>query len=316
MKKITIKTGLLLFSLCAFQVQAAANDASRLMDWAESTYPQFFPPSQPNQTLDNEWIYRYYPSTNNAVGIRFMDRVFIAGDSFGGLDVLTDVGSLPDLLVTAFGASNNNGGGSCVNAGILPVKIFNYKMTITDSAQPAGNDTAVMVIKVLESTASRVKTETTLTFSKNVQSNSTSVTTQNNTRTNGFIKISVIEATATTSVGNVTTKITNNPALRVSPLEICAGTTWQSNQVSQTVETIIPNIPIPTGLGGITTDIPPKTTTIHTVNESITVPAGTFLTYKTTSEGSTVWSVTEGFFVKQEVINGSQKTVTELTLIQ
>jgi hypothetical protein len=61
---------------------AAAYGPDSLMDWAESTYPQFFP--GPQSTLTQPpYVYRYYPSTQNYLGVAG-DTIYILGPLSNG----------------------------------------------------------------------------------------------------------------------------------------------------------------------------------------------------------------------------------------
>ena len=77
---------------------AKAPSVERLMDWAESTYPQFFPGHK--STLSSPpYLYRHYPETGNYVGVAGV-RVLVFGPISNG--DLQDVGQLSDFacLVT------------------------------------------------------------------------------------------------------------------------------------------------------------------------------------------------------------------------
>lgn len=67
-------------------------DATLLFDWAERTYPQFFPSHQSN--LESApYTYRYYPETGNYVGVAG-DGVYILGPYSD--NVITRVGNRED----------------------------------------------------------------------------------------------------------------------------------------------------------------------------------------------------------------------------
>lgn len=70
----------------------AVADIERLMDWAETAFPQYFPTHQTTRTAD-PYRYRHYPQTDNYLGV---DGVFIRvlGPISGG--VVLDVGTLDD----------------------------------------------------------------------------------------------------------------------------------------------------------------------------------------------------------------------------
>jgi len=82
-----------------FQVQAASGDgtntlnATNLFDWAETAYPQYFPQHQLNQIYQS-YTYRYYPSTQNYLGLS-SNNVYILGPISGGTLML--VGALSDF---------------------------------------------------------------------------------------------------------------------------------------------------------------------------------------------------------------------------
>jgi len=65
-----------------------------LFDWAEKTYPNYFSPAKQKSFEQSGYTLRYYPSSNNYVGIK-NGRVYVYGDVFGGL---VNVGALSDML--------------------------------------------------------------------------------------------------------------------------------------------------------------------------------------------------------------------------
>jgi len=79
--------------LRALAAASAADDASALMDWAETAYPQYFPGHQAN--LESApYVYRYYPQTQNYLGVAGED-VYVLGPV--SANVLLRVGSLGDF---------------------------------------------------------------------------------------------------------------------------------------------------------------------------------------------------------------------------
>ena len=66
----------------AAPMSAEIVDASALFSWAESAYPQFFPPAGTDGTHD-VYQYRYYAATGNYIGIAD-GRVFVLGPLSGG----------------------------------------------------------------------------------------------------------------------------------------------------------------------------------------------------------------------------------------
>jgi len=70
------------------------------MDWAERVYGGFFPPQAPDQSWDG-YTYRYYPGTQNYLGVK-AGRVYILGPVSGGS--LGDVGALSEFGLRVFAA--------------------------------------------------------------------------------------------------------------------------------------------------------------------------------------------------------------------
>ena len=65
----------------------------QLYDWAETTYPQYFPKHQASQKLSGYYA-RFYPTSNVYLGAKD-NRVYVFGAPFGGL---LDVGSFVSLV--------------------------------------------------------------------------------------------------------------------------------------------------------------------------------------------------------------------------
>jgi len=68
-------------------------DAIALLDWAETSYPQFFPSHQPDQSF-TPFIYRYYPENQNYLGVA-ADKIYVLGPIGGG--TLLYVGTLSEF---------------------------------------------------------------------------------------------------------------------------------------------------------------------------------------------------------------------------
>ena len=68
-------------------------DANTLMNWAELTYPQFFPGPQGNQAAA-PYVYRFYPATKNYVGVDG-DTVRVYGPVFG--NAILTAGKIDDF---------------------------------------------------------------------------------------------------------------------------------------------------------------------------------------------------------------------------
>lgn len=72
---------------------AGEPSATDLMDWAERVYGSYFPPRQANAVWEG-YTYRYYPSTQNYLGVNG-GRVYVLGPVSGG--VLADVGAVAEF---------------------------------------------------------------------------------------------------------------------------------------------------------------------------------------------------------------------------
>jgi len=93
-----IFTIIFLFSL-SLNTYASLEDANRLMDWAEETYPTLFAPAKPKtQFFKDEWVYRIYSNSNSAIGVQFDNKVFVTGGVFGNFGDLVLIDTLARLL--------------------------------------------------------------------------------------------------------------------------------------------------------------------------------------------------------------------------
>jgi hypothetical protein len=124
---ITLSATLLCWSNALFaQTPAELSLANRLFDFAQSSYPAYFPGPASTQTADI-WIYRYFSATGTYLGVNnsIADKggVYVLGGSFGSTPIR--VGKLSDFL-------------SGVPASIVPVdgRIsagFFYSMAVTSN---------------------------------------------------------------------------------------------------------------------------------------------------------------------------------------
>ncbi len=59
------------------------DDTDKVLNWAESFYPQYFPTHQTTQSVE-PWLYRYYPETDVYVGTNTNDNsVYVLGGPWG-----------------------------------------------------------------------------------------------------------------------------------------------------------------------------------------------------------------------------------------
>lgn len=86
----------ILISVFISSAKAATNDndIEKFFDWAQSEYSVYFDSPASTKTFD-VWRYRYYPNTDNYLGVNNLNEVYVLGPSFGGL---LFVGMLNDFL--------------------------------------------------------------------------------------------------------------------------------------------------------------------------------------------------------------------------
>ncbi|MGR9052640.1 MAG: multiheme c-type cytochrome [Gammaproteobacteria bacterium] len=81
------------------------SDADLVFNWAETNYPQYFAPANQASTTYDTWYYRYYPDTDNYLGVNTADLdIYVLGASFNG--ELVDVGKLQDFYGLANDAAH------------------------------------------------------------------------------------------------------------------------------------------------------------------------------------------------------------------
>lgn len=87
-----------------------ASDTEILLNWAENTYPQFFPSPQGTQTVD-PWIFRFYPETGIYAGVNTGDLgAYVLG---GPWAKPTFVSPLASLISSIDDAGGNSSIASC-----------------------------------------------------------------------------------------------------------------------------------------------------------------------------------------------------------
>lgn len=97
-----------------------ASDTEILLNWAENTYPQYFPNHQATQNVD-PWIFRHYPDTGIYAGVNKGDNnVYVLGGPWGNSPTLID--SLADLIVIA--NSGNSSIPACNTASVPAVLVY------------------------------------------------------------------------------------------------------------------------------------------------------------------------------------------------
>jgi hypothetical protein len=136
-KLLLISTSALILLVKAnFASANLATDTERLLNWAETTFPQYFPSHQGTQSIE-PWLFRFYPESQVYAGVNKSDNsVYVLGGSFGVTP--TRIDSLVNLMTQV----NNSGGNgsiagcdtSTVPAGISYSQSGNV-VTVTTSGQ-------------------------------------------------------------------------------------------------------------------------------------------------------------------------------------
>lgn len=80
-----------------FVLADITSDTEKLLNWAESKYPEFFPGHSATQTNIEPWLYRFYPGTGVYAGVNKSDNgTYTLGGPFGNNPVFID--SLSNLI--------------------------------------------------------------------------------------------------------------------------------------------------------------------------------------------------------------------------
>jgi hypothetical protein len=93
-------------TLRAISPSAAATTAASdpamvdLLNWAEATYPQFFPGPRTDLLFSNPYFYRYYPTKGNYIGFAGSSVYILGPVSGGALHYVGELGSFADQIAT------------------------------------------------------------------------------------------------------------------------------------------------------------------------------------------------------------------------
>jgi len=286
LKKYSFSIPILLLLLIFNTASASLKDDSNIIfDWAEQQFPQLFPPTgQTTQTFDI-WYYRYYPDTGIILAVDNNSQVYVMGGEFGNSPVL--VGAVLDFITAISGKSRivNPGNGNCqaiINPSVGTVLTYDDGSTTT----------------ILENTSTYFK------FKDESATEDTFFTSTSSGTTTGYYKIingnvyfihteaigedhftydSTISETTKDIFGADSSSsylFTHTPYIFSGPAyEVCEKQSWYvaeytskwtGTQIIDGVESSINE----TILGG------GSTVMIDEMNKSVTVPAGTFNTYK------------------------------------
>ncbi|SDW39535.1 hypothetical protein [Nitrosomonas oligotropha] len=109
----------LILSACTFimiaHIQLAfatlSSDTEKLLNWAEKTFPQFFPNPQVTQNIE-PWLFRYYPETGVYAGVNKSDNTaYVLGGPWGNNPAVVD--TLANLITQIDSSGGNSGIAGC-----------------------------------------------------------------------------------------------------------------------------------------------------------------------------------------------------------
>ena len=112
-------------------------DATTLMDWAETAYPQYFPGHQANLQSD-PYLYRYYPQTQNYLGVAGGD-VYVLGPLTG--NALMRVASMADFNCRVYADCMVSAGSATEAARFLAQATLGYNKAQVAAVQASSYST-------------------------------------------------------------------------------------------------------------------------------------------------------------------------------
>lgn len=299
-------------------VYADAQDNETVFNWAESNYGSFFSPGGQSTATADPWSYRYYPGTGVYLGINSADDVYVMGGSFGSSP--SRVGSVSEFLAiinptdqenqgNSDGNTTSAGSGACVNID-LPASGLTQVYAYSDSESGFSGSVTVQY-ELATDTRSRITTTSSLSSAGYSLSSVVTHVSEYRIENNYLYESRYVTETSTEgSFGSSTESETTtySPEYLYGPVkQYCQGQSWTSASVQETTTT-----------DGYTNSVYTSTESgiIASVNETVTVPAGTFdtvLITETESDGSSskIWlSKLHGVFVKHESYDAEDGSTT------
>lgn len=292
-----------------------AQAAEQLLNFAESTFPNYFPVHQATGTFD-PFLYRYYPQTGIYVGVVVkanmgytMDGVYVMGGPFGDSPVY--VGQLSSFITpvdpgTGGPTGPNNG---CYDLALHDATGTRIVVVMQHSGISTGTQTMDWLVKGPKTFEGQSAIETDFRISG-------TMTTQGQTASSDFTTTSYGRATGSaefTSYGSQTSNTSNMPGgfTSTSATKTVYTPPWVSRvfglAVGQsTTESSTAAITTTTTLSGPGVTLPPTTTTTTTTStmttkfvgrEQVTVPAGTYNTCKFEVTNAGVTGVTTSWVI-------------------
>lgn len=127
-----------------------ASDTERLLNWAETTYPNLFPSHQVTQNIE-PWLYRYYPESQIYAGVNKNDNdVYVLGGNFGNTP--TRIDTLANLVSQIPTGGNIS---ACDTANVPAGIIYNQSgniVTVTTNGQCIAADLNTNICEVPQQT--------------------------------------------------------------------------------------------------------------------------------------------------------------------
>ncbi len=292
-----------------------AQAAEQLLNFAETTFPNFFPSHQSTGTFD-PFLFRYYPQTGIYVGVVVkanmgftLDGVYVMGGPFGNAPVY--VGQLSQFITpvdpgTGGPTGPNNG---CYDLALHDATGTRIVVVMQHSGVSTGTQTMDWLVKGPKTFEGQSAIETDFRISGTMtaqgQTSSTDFTTTSYGRATGSAEV--------TSYGSQTSKTTSMPGgfTQTSSTKTVYTPPWVSRVFAlavgqSTTESSTSVITTTTSMSGTGVTLPPTTTTTTTTStmttkfvgrEQVTVPAGTYNTCKFETTNAGVSGVTTSWVI-------------------
>lgn len=313
---------------------ASMADADTVLDWLEQTYPQYLE-SGGATTEWKGWIYRPYQG-NAYLGVSESDEVYYFPNGFKKRKL---VGAFADLLAEAGGGNggndgddngstggdggNNSGGDGGNDAGGDCVQIdwptAGFEITYGLESYPAnGGGPVTGTVEVRYDSISETMTKTTTSSSVTgggMTSATSGTETQHYAVADGYLMISKVETSNQVQGYAINSTTTYAEPYNTGPAyQYCSGQTWNVDSVPGSTDI---------GMGSpISFNSAAYQGEVLAVDESVTIPAGTFQAVhleiqRADGTATEEWISTEhGILIKQQGYeNGTLIDLTEATVI-
>lgn len=311
-----------------------AQAADQLMNFAETTFPMFFPSHQSTGTLD-PFLYRYYPQTGVYLGVVVkadmgytMNGVYVMGGPFGDAPIY--VGQLTDFITpTDPGTGGPNGpNNGCYDLGLMETTGTRVDLTFQHTGDSTGTVNHVWTVNGPKTFEGRSAVETLVTMMGTLTADGSAGSIDSEIKSyekrtgdaevTSYGSTSVMRATADGITMTTTLKEVDNPPSVDRHYGLAVGQSITQSSTTTTTRTVsgIPGVPTTTPYTSTST----TTETIKFVGrEQVTVPAKTFSAckFETTIAGmpntvTTMWVIDgKGIPVKTQTTENGVVTSTE-----